>query len=218
MGDEWTEAYAAGHLTLWRIHFGQLEQAEEHLAVVERLAKKHDDEMLRGLAGLARGWLCLAVDDTEKAVEVLRSVHGLGTDFHQHHFIETYIALSLFRLGDLAGAALQWHEAMRNAIAVAHLRGVAGAVEGCGYIAERLGKAEEACRFLSAAEQFRQRAGSPLFSFWFRHNESARASLRSTLGSNRYDALVSAGARLRTEDVINEAAEHLRQFAAVPRA
>jgi predicted ATPase/DNA-binding winged helix-turn-helix (wHTH) protein len=214
VGDEWTEAYAAGHLALWWIHFGQLEQAPEFLAVVERLAETHDDELLRGLAGLASGWLYLAQDDTEKATDILRSVRGLSRDSHQHHFIGMYIGLALFRRGDLAGSALEWHEAMRNAIAVGHLRGVAGSVEGCGYLAERLGKAEEACRFLSAAEQFRQRAGSPLFSFWFRHNECANTRLRSTLGLSRYEALVGAGARMRAEDVINEAAERLRQFGA----
>jgi predicted ATPase/DNA-binding winged helix-turn-helix (wHTH) protein len=214
VGDEWTEAYSSGHLALWRIHLGQSEQASEHLATVERLAEKQNDEMLRGLAGLARGWQYLAQDDIENAVEVLRSVRGLSGDSHQHHFIGMYIGLALFRRGDLAGAAVEWHEAMRNAIAVAHQRGVAGSVEGCGYIAEQLGRAEEACRFLSAAEQFRQRAGSPLFSFWFRHNESASARLRSTLGLDRYDALVSAGARMRAEDVINEATERLQQFGA----
>ena len=218
VGDEWTEAYSSGHLALWRIHFGQSEQAAEHLAAVERLAEKQNDEMLRGLAGLARGWQYLAEDDTEKAIEVLRSVRGLSADSHQHHFIGMYIGLALFRRGDLAGAAVEWHEAMRNAIAVAHQRGVAGSVEGCGYIAEQLGRAEEACRFLSAAEQVRQRAGSPLFSFWFRHNESAGARLRSTLGLDRYEALVSAGARMRTEDVINEATERLQQFAAMHTA
>ena len=82
--------------------------------------------------------------------------------------------------------------------------------------AEQLGKSEDACRFLSAAEQVRQRAGSPLFSFWFRHNESAGARLRSTLGPNRYEGLAIAGARMRTEDVINEAAERLREFGAMP--
>jgi hypothetical protein len=65
---------------------------------------------------------------------------------------------------------------------------------------------------LSAAEQFRQRAGSPLFSFWFHHNESANARLRSMLGLDRYDAHVRAGARMRTEDVINDANERLLQF------
>jgi tetratricopeptide (TPR) repeat protein len=214
VGDEWTEAYACGHLAMWWIHAGQSDQVSEHLATVQRLAEKLDDDLLRGLAGLARGWLYLAQDDTGRALCVLQPIRALSADSHQHHFIGMYIGLALFRQGDLADAAAEWHEAMRNAIAVAHLRGIAGSVEGCGYIAERLGKAEDACRFLSAAEQFRQRAGSPLFSFWFRHNESARARLQATLGLNRYAALVSAGARMRTEDVINDAAEHLRQFAA----
>jgi predicted ATPase/DNA-binding winged helix-turn-helix (wHTH) protein len=214
VGEEWTEAYSSGHLALWLIHFGQLGQAAKHLATIQRLAEKHDDELLHGLAGLVRGWRYLAEDDTDKAVDILRSVRNLSADSHQHHFIGMYIGLALFRLGDFAAAALEWHEAMRNALAVAHLRGIAGSVEGCGYLAEQLGKAEEACRFLSAAEQFRRRAQSPLFSFWFRHNEAANARLRSTLGLNRYEALVSAGARMRAEDVINEAAELLRQFGA----
>jgi predicted ATPase/DNA-binding winged helix-turn-helix (wHTH) protein len=218
VGDEWTEAYSSGHLALWLIHFGQSAQASEHLATVQRLAEKHNDELLHGLAGLARGWLYLAEDDTDKAVDILRSVRGLSTDAHQHHFIGMYVGLALFRRGDFAGAALEWHEAMRNAIAVAHLRGIAGSVEGCGYLAEQFGKTDEACRFLSAAEQVRQRARSPLFSFWFRHNESANARLRSTLGMNRYAALISAGARMRTEDVINEAVERLREFGAQPAA
>jgi predicted ATPase/DNA-binding winged helix-turn-helix (wHTH) protein len=218
LGDEWTEAYSCGHLALWWIHTGQLAQAVEPLAAVERLAAKRDDELLRGLAGLARGWLYLAEDDTDNAVEVLRSVRGLGSDYHQHHFVGMYVGLALFRRADLAAAALEWHEAMRNAIAVGHLRGVAGSVEGCGYLAERLGMPEEACRFLNAAEQIRQRAGSPLFSFWFRHHESANAQLRSTLGLNRYEALVGSGARIRTEDVINEAAARLRHFAAMTSA
>jgi predicted ATPase/DNA-binding winged helix-turn-helix (wHTH) protein len=215
VGDEWTEAYASGHLALWLIHFGQSDLASEHVATTERLAEKHGDDLLRGLAGMARGWLYLAEGDTQKALVVLRSVRDLGTDSHQHHFIGMYVGLALFRQGDLAASAVEWHEAMRNAIAVGHLRGIAGSVEGCGYLAEQLGRADEACRFLSAAEQFRRRAGSPLFSFWFRHNESAGARLRSTLGANRYEMLVSAGARMRTEDVINEAAEQLRQFGAL---
>jgi predicted ATPase/DNA-binding winged helix-turn-helix (wHTH) protein len=218
VGDEWTEAYSSGHLALWRIHFGQADQVAEHLAAVQRLAEKRDDELLRGLAGLVRGWLYLSEDDSEKAIDVLRSVRGLSSDSHQHHFIGMYIGLALFRQGNLAAAALEWHEAMRNALAVAHLRGIAGSVEGCGYLAEQLGHAEQACRFLSAAEQVRRRAQSPLFSFWFRHNEVANARLRSALGMNRYEALVSAGARMHAEDVINEAAERLRQFGAMPTA
>jgi non-specific serine/threonine protein kinase len=214
VGDEWTEAYSCGQLALWLIQIGETQAAIPHLATIERLAETRGDDMLRGLAGLARGWLYLAEEDIGKALAILRSVRGLSTDFHQHHFIGMYVGLSLFRLGEFARAAAEWHEAMRNAIAVGHLRGISGSVEGCAYLAERLGRPEEACRYLGVAEQLRQRAGSPLFSFWFRHNEDARAALRSTLGSTRYEKAVSAGRRMHAEDAMNEAAGVLRQFAA----
>ena len=214
VGDGWTEAYSCGHLALWLIHIGETRAAVAHLTNIERLAETRDDDQLRGLAGLARGWLYFAENDIGKALSILRSARILGADFHQHHFIEMYIALGLFRLGDYAQAAAEWHEAMRNAIAVGHLRGISGSVEGCAYIAERLGHPEEACRYLSVADQSRQRAASPLFSFWFRHNEDARAALRVTLGPTRYEAAVSAGARMHAEDAVNEAAHLLQQFAA----
>jgi hypothetical protein len=91
---------------------------------------------------------------------------------------------------------------------------MAGSVEGCGYIAERMGNADAASRFLSAAAQIRRHAGSPLFSFWIRHNEFANAALRSALGASRYEAAVSAGVQMRQEDVVNEAAALLREFGA----
>jgi tetratricopeptide (TPR) repeat protein len=214
VGDEWTEAYACGALAQWLIHIGETQAAVCHLTRIERLAETRGDDLLRGLAGVARSWLYLADGDIGKALDVLRSVRSLSADFHQHHFIGMYLGLGLFRLGDLAQAAAEWHEAMQNAIAVGHLRGIAGSVEGCAYLAERLGHHQESCRFLGAAEQMRQRAGSPLFCFWIRHNEAARAALRSTLGASRYDAAVTAGARMHVEDGMNEAAELLRQFAA----
>src|ERR1700733_9748249 len=125
-----------------------------------------------------------------------------------------YIGLGLFRLGDDAAAAAQWYEAMRNGSAVGNIRGVAGSLEGCAYIAARKGKAEESARLLSAAEQIRQRASSPLFSFWIEHNAAAHAGLRSGLGPEQYEAAISAGARMRTEDAVNEAAALLREFGA----
>jgi non-specific serine/threonine protein kinase len=212
VGDEWAEAYACGHLALWLINDGQSKRAAEHLATVERLAEARGDEMLKGLAGLARGWRYLAEEDVDKALGALRAVRHLSADSHQHHFIGTYIALSLFRCDDLAGAAAEWLEAMRMAIAVRHMRGVAGAVEGCAYVAQRLGDPEEACRFLSAAEQFRRRTGSPLFSFWVRHNQAAHIAVRAAIGLERYEAAIQAGERMRAEDVVNEARERLRQF------
>jgi hypothetical protein len=121
-----------------------------------------------------------------------------------------YIGLGLFRIGNYAAAATQWHEAMRNALALGHSRGVAGSIEGCAYLAERLGRAEAACRLLGAADQVRRRTGSPLFSFWIPHNESANRELRRTLGIAGYEAAISAGAHLREEDATNQAAALLR--------
>jgi tetratricopeptide (TPR) repeat protein len=199
---------------MWLIHSGRPKEAVEHCAAVERAAALHGDEILHSLAGLVRGWVYLAEDDIPNALEAMRSVVRLGGDYHQHHFIDMYIALALFRQGDYVAAAGRWYEAMRNALVVGHMRGVAGAIEGCAYIAERIGKRDEACRFLGAAEQIRKRAESPLFSFWIRHNESANASLRSTLGVQAYEAAVSDGARMREEDAANEAAAVLRELGA----
>ena len=212
MNDPWTEAYARGHLALLLTHLGEVAEAVEHADAAEQLAQAPGDDILLGLVGLVRGWQNLAQGNVEDALAVLRSVRDLGFESHQHHFIGMYVGLSLFRLGRYAAAALEWHEAMRNANAVAHLRGAAGSVEGCAYIAERLGYSEVACSFLGAAEQIRQRAKSPLFSFWYRHNEAAHAALRSKLGGACYEAAVLAGARMHSEDAVNEAMRYLRQF------
>jgi predicted ATPase/DNA-binding winged helix-turn-helix (wHTH) protein len=212
IGDSWTEAYACGHLALWFAHLGQIPEAAAHAQITARLAQARGDDMLRGLAGLAQGWLNLAQESIDDALQILISMRDLGFDSHQHHFIGIYIGLSLFRRSDYAAAALEWHAAMRNANSVGHMRGAAGSVEGCAYIAERLGHAEEACRYLGAAERIRQRAGSPLFSFWYRHNQAAHASLRSKLGMPHYEASVLAGARMRSEDALNQASRRLQQF------
>ena len=212
VGDSWTEAYACGHLALWLTHLGQVPEAAVHAEVAARLAQARGDDMLRGLAGLAQGWLNLAQGNIDDALQILRSVRDLGFESHQHHFIGVYIGLSLFRRRDYAAAALEWHKAMRNANSVGHLRGAAGSVEGCAYIAERLGHAEEACRYLAAAERIRQRGGSPLFSFWYRHNEAAHAALRSKLGTAPYEASLLAGSRMRAEEAINQALRRLELF------
>jgi tetratricopeptide (TPR) repeat protein len=214
VGDEWTAAYSSGYLALWLIHSDRAMEADEYIAALEQTAEKRGDEILCGLAGCARGWLYLALDDIEKALGVMRSVRDCSGDYHQHHFIDMYIGLGLFRIGDYDAAAAQWREAMRNAIAVGHLRGVAGSVEGCAYIAERRGRLSEACRFLGAAEQIRKRAESPLFNFWVPHNRAAHAALRSSLGPTRYENALGDGARMRAEIVVNEAAGLLRTFEA----
>jgi hypothetical protein len=195
-------------------HAGRPHEAEQYLDAVERIAAHRGDDLLRGLAGLARGWRHLAEDQTAAALQALLPVRTISGDFHQHHLVDMYIGLSLFRLDDYSAAALQWYEAMRNALGVGHLRGVAGSMEGCAYIAERWARADAACRFLSAAGKIRARAGSPLFSFWISHNEFAHASLRSSMGLPAYEDALNAGARMREEDAINEAMALLIEFGA----
>ena len=214
VGDEWATAYSSGYYALWLAHSGRSQEASPHIATTERVAGQLADGILAGLAGLARGWVQLADGNVDQSLDTLRQVRNLGGDYHQHHFVDTYIGLGLFRRGDLELAASQWLEAMRNAIVVGHSRGAAGSIEGCAYIAERMGKADHACRFLSAAAEIRKRTEMPLFSFWYRHNDEANAKLKSSLSRQHYEAAIAEGARMRQEDVVNEAAALLREFSA----
>ena len=212
--DRWTEAYASAFLAMWLVHMGRAVEAKPHVLAAERIAKELEDPLLQGAAGLARGWWHLGRDEVGDGIQVLRAVRALGGDVHQHHFIDMYIGLALFRRAEYAEAAAQWHAALRNAIAVGHSRGIAGSIEGCGYIAERQGRLDQACRFLGAAEQIRRRTEIPLFSFWQRHNEFAKSTLRAALGSERYEAAVTVDAGVKEEDVSNEAAVLLHEFGA----
>lgn len=137
---------------------------------------------------------------------------NIGGDYHQHHFADMYIGLALFRRGDLALAASQWLESMRNAIVVGHYRGAAGAIEGSAYISGQMGQSERCCRLLSAAAEIRTRSQMPLYSFRYLHNEEANAAARSSLGQQRYQEAFAEGARMRQEDVVNEALGLLREF------
>ncbi len=209
VGDDWTAAYSSGHLALWLIHVNRADEIGKHVALVERVSKQLDDGILLGLAALVRGWKCLGENENQKALDELRPARMLGFDYHQHHFIDIYIGLALYRLGDLAASAVMWQESMRTAIAVGHQRGIAGAVEGCGYLAHRAGHLEEASQFLRVADRIRRRLTSPLYRFWYQHNESVTAALRTALGARRYEDAVRASDLKREEDVVNEAATML---------
>ena len=211
--DRWAEAYANGYYAMTLSNGGRLEEAPRHVEVVERVAAELDDALLRGLAGLARGWIHIAAHDYRSALETLRAVRHLGPDVHQHHFIDMYIALSLYGLGEDAAAAAQFLEALNKAAAVFTPRGMAGAMEGCGYLAIRHGEGPDAARFLATAAAIRERTGVPLFNFWVGFNEAAHASLRAELGQEDYEALSAAGRRMRDEDAANEVRERLKRYA-----
>jgi predicted ATPase/DNA-binding winged helix-turn-helix (wHTH) protein len=214
VGDDWTAAYSSGYLALWLIHADRADEIGRHAALVERISKNLNDDILLGVAALVRGWKFLGDNENQKALDELRPVRTLGVDFHQHHFIDAYIGLALFRLGDLPAAAATWQEALRVAIAVGHQRGIAGALEGCGYLAHRAGNLEEASQFLHVAAGIRMRVKSPLYRFWYQHNEAATAALRAALGTRCYEDVMRASELKREEDVINEAAAMLHALGA----
>jgi predicted ATPase/DNA-binding winged helix-turn-helix (wHTH) protein len=203
--DWWTEAYAHGYYALGLANWGRPQEAEAHAALTELQSRRHKDALLGGLAGLARGWIRLSRGEAAAALTELGAVRSLGPDLHQQHFIEVYIGLSHFALGDLPAAARQWLQGMRLGAAVGNVRGIAGSIEGCGYLVCKMQDWISCARLLAAAQLIRERTGVPLFNFWLPHQEAALTALRANLQPREYAAAWQAGAALRQEDVAEEA-------------
>jgi len=214
-GDKWGEAYANVFYAMWLCNWGRSQLAVEPTALVERIGEELDDAILRASAGLARGWIHIAARDYAAAIPVLRAVRDLGSDVHQRHFVDMYIGLSLFALGEYSAAAAQWLEALRTAAALFNARGMGGACEGCGYICARVGSLQDAVRFLACAQKVRERTAVPLFNFWVAHHDATVAALRAKLELAEFETLWSAGQRVREEDIVNEVSGRLREFSAM---
>jgi non-specific serine/threonine protein kinase len=212
-GDRWTEGYSAGYHALCLALSGDTDAATVLAETTNRIAIELRQPVLQGLTGLARGWIHLARGEPARAVEAMSAVQDLGGDLHQQHFIELYIALALFDLGEWRSAARQMHEGLRHSATVRNLRGMAGSIEGCAYIAAGVGRCEEAARLFGAAMQLRERTGVPLFRFWIAHHEHALETLRAALGPVACDEHLVAGRALREEDSIKMADTLLREFA-----
>lgn len=212
-GDWWTEAYARGFLALNEANLGRPEEAETHLRVLLTIAQRHpDDELVRGLVGLAQGWICLARKDAAAALECLMGVKDLGVDLHQQHFIDMYIALSNFFLDRHLDAARQWLASLKLAVAVSNIRGMAGSVEGCAYLACLAGDWSVAARLLAAAEVVRERTGMPIFNFWLPAQAAALGELQLRLSEREFAAATETGRSLRPEDAPNEALALLTRY------
>ena len=144
---------------------------------------------------------------------MLTTVCDLGEDTHQHHFIHMYIGLAQFALGNFAAAAAEWADAMRGAAEVGNVRGVAGSVEGCSYIASRVGDYSAAARFMGIAQKIRERTAIPLFNFWNSYHQAAQNTLFAQLGHEGYHQCVTATNDMREEDVFNEVSVRLLRYA-----
>ena len=212
--DRWTEAYASAYWSMWQANSGHTIAAAEALAVAQDIAERLDDPLLRGLSGLARGWIHMTNGDGSAAAQTLERVCDLGADEHQRHFIRVYLGLALIGLGRYMAAAAVLYEAIAVVIELGNIRGAAGCVECCGYICEKLGHWQDAARLLGAARAIRERTEVPLFNFWLPYNQAAHAALEARLGAQEYAACSRAGATMRGEEVLEAASLQLKGFSA----
>jgi len=90
---------------------------------------------------------------------------------------------------------------------------MAGSIEGCAYIAARLGEHAEAARLLAAARQIRERTAIPVFNFWIPHQQSTLALLRAHLPPEEFAAQDALGLAMRWEDAANDARALLGRMA-----
>jgi len=125
-----------------------------------------------------------------------------------------YVALAHFSQGDDGPAAAAWLEAMQRIANVTNVRGLAGSIEGCGYLCAKFGRYEEAARLLAVARNIRERTLVPLFNSWLVHNREAQAALRANLRPAQYDRCLSAARQMRDEDAASQARALLQEFAA----
>jgi hypothetical protein len=186
------------------------------VAILDSHAAMHEDALLQGLAGLAHGWIALAKGDPRKALEALKPVRSVGADIHQQHFINMYIALAQFALGDLQAAAQEWLDGLALSLAVGNVRGTAGSIEGCAYLQCKAGEWAAAARLLAAARRIREQTEIPIFNFWRPHQDWALEVLRAHLPADEFEAATQAGLDLREEDAANEARSMLYQLAGNP--
>jgi tetratricopeptide (TPR) repeat protein len=180
------------YYALWLTNSGRWQEAIAPVQAARTLAERINSPLLIGLAGLAQGWIEFGQGNYPAAIEVLEAACDLGPDPHQQHFIHMYIGLTQFALNNLTAAADQWARAMRGSLAVGNVRGAAGSVEGCAYIAERMGDHPRAARFLAVAARIRDRTATPLFDFWTPYHDASLSSARRHLGSQGYTASVAA--------------------------
>ncbi len=211
-GDWWTEAYALGYSALGCANEARPDEAAEYAHRTRAAAELHDDDLLRGLAGLAHGWVWLARGQPERALAELSAARELGHDPHQRHFIGMYIALAQFGLGHYPQAAQLWLMSMNLSISLGNVRGMAGSIEGCAYLASRAGEWRSAARLLAAARATRERTKLPLFKFWWPYLEITMRDLHSHLSLAEFEASWQSGAALRHEDATNEAVALLRSY------
>ncbi len=208
-GDRWADAYASGYHAMCQIDQGDIEAARTSAAVTARLAETLDDPQLRGLSGIAEAWICLADGAAGDALQALLPVRRLGTDIFQQIFIEIYIGLAEFGLGNGSAAAERALEVLQRSLAIdaQNIRPIAGACEICAYVAVQRRLFVDGAQMLGSAEYMRDRTGMPLFRLWLPLHEHAQKAAERALGAAEYAKQFAVGWRRRHEDAVNRAEE-----------
>jgi non-specific serine/threonine protein kinase len=213
LGDRWAQGVASAGLAMWNANMGRFEQARDHAQMASGLAA--DDDWLRALAGLAKGWIALGTGDHQAAICTLEPLRRLSFDLHQREMTNLYLALSHLGVVNGPRAAEAILDAFALCLRTRHLRGFAGSLEATAYLAAHCAPPDSCVRFLAKAADMRERTRVPLFSlFWLPHHERTTRLLRERLGQSAYDTLHAAGARARDEAVVDEACAMLRRLAA----
>src|SRR6202012_3499261 len=96
---------------------------------------------------------------------------------------------------------------------VSNIRGVAGSIEGCGYLAGVEGELEASARLMAAAAAIRERSGIPLFRLWLQAHAQAQRRLEAGLDAAALAACRDAGRQARPEDIVAETITRLREWA-----
>jgi predicted ATPase/DNA-binding winged helix-turn-helix (wHTH) protein len=215
-GDRWTQSYAHAYQAMSLANGGAaagLAEAAGHAARAAELARDLADDLLDGRACLANAWVHFARGDPAAALDALGHAPATCSDRHQQHFIEMYRALAHHLLGESPNAARHWLSAFEYVTGLANIRGVAGSIEGCAYLACAAGKLATSARLLAAAETIRERAGAPIFRSWLAPQAVVRRRLDEALGMAEWTALRDAGRQARYEDIVAEAVDFLQSMA-----
>ena len=212
IGDRWAQCCAAAVLASWKAHGGRLDEATEDAELAAALAEAEDDDWLRSMVALAKGWIALGSDRHDDVIASLLPFRRTGPDPQQHMMADMYMALSHYRVGHWKDAAKSWGDVFDVPMRTPNVRAQAGAMEGSAYLAMRMARPELCARFLGKAAEIRERSRAPLFSFWHAlHLQIVDMAIES-LGQAEFDRLRACGAAARDETVIDEARALLRDI------
>ncbi len=156
-----------------------------------------------GLLARRRGDLQLATTYHQQAVAIYQELGGLAGRGGLPGLVQSLACLGACRqlLGDLAGAA----RCYREALAVAGEHGaplpIACCIEGLAGVAAAMGDAEQAARLLGTAATVRERAGAPHGEREPGDADSASVSARRALGDEAFRRAHQQGRTLDLEGV-----------------